>query len=134
MSFIDYYDILQVSPNAHVEVIKSSYRTIMSKLNMHPDKGGDEEIAKLINEAYEVLSNEQLRAKYDKQYYSQIPPANRKGRGVASNKNKLSDTSWESVPLTEMEINEIAYSRLNKLVDFENFKTELKNLIKNTKG
>jgi WD40 repeat protein len=68
MPFIDYYDLLQVSPKAHIEVIKSAYRTMMSKLNNHPDKGGDEERAKLINEAYEILCNEEKRKMYDQFY------------------------------------------------------------------
>lgn len=68
MSFIDYYELLQVSPKAHQEVIRSAYRTMMSKLNNHPDKGGDEEKAKLLNEAYEILCNEEKRKMYDQRY------------------------------------------------------------------
>jgi WD40 repeat protein len=68
MSFIDYYELLQVSPKAHLEVIKSAYRTMMSKLNNHPDKGGDEEKAKLLNEAISILSDESKRRNYDTLY------------------------------------------------------------------
>lgn len=70
MAFIDYYELLQVSPKAHIEIIKSAYRTMMIKLNNHPDKGGDENTAKLLNEAIEVLSNSNKRMKYDEIYFA----------------------------------------------------------------
>jgi DnaJ-class molecular chaperone len=47
----NYYRILHVQPDAPTEVIKSSYRTLMQRLKMHPDLGGDHSEAALINEA-----------------------------------------------------------------------------------
>ena len=38
----NYYRILHVQPDAPTEIIKSSYRTLMQKLRMHPDLGGDQ--------------------------------------------------------------------------------------------
>ncbi len=61
----NYYRILHVQPDAPVELIKMSYRTIMQKLRKHPDLGGDEWDASVINEAYAVLSDKKLRAAYD---------------------------------------------------------------------
>ncbi len=61
----NYYRILHVQPDAPVELIKMSYRTIMQKLKKHPDLGGDEWDASVINEAYSVLSDKKLRAAYD---------------------------------------------------------------------
>ncbi len=61
----DYYQILHVHPDADPEVIKASYRTLMQKLKNHPDLGGDLAKAKLINEAFRVLSDARLRAQYD---------------------------------------------------------------------
>ena len=63
-----YYEILEVSENASAEVIKASYRALMRKF--HPDVyKGDKDFAteqvKIINEAYEVLSDPQKRALYD---------------------------------------------------------------------
>lgn len=60
-----YYEVLQVSPDAATEVITSAYRTLMSKLRRHPDLGGDEKEASLINRAYEVLSDSGQRVAYD---------------------------------------------------------------------
>jgi HSP20 family protein len=62
---INYYKLLQVDPEADKLVIKSTYYTILNKLHTHPDKGGDEEKTKLINEAYQVLSSSELRRQYD---------------------------------------------------------------------
>lgn len=61
----EYYDILGVSENATVREIKKAYRK--KALVVHPDKPtGDEEKFKQLTEAYEVLSNEDKRKKYDK--------------------------------------------------------------------
>ena len=57
--------MLQVQPDAPPEVIKASYRTLMQKLRHHPDLGGDQWNAAVINEAYAVLSNPPKRAAYD---------------------------------------------------------------------
>lgn len=62
----NYYRILHVQPDAPLEVIKASYRTLMGKLRLHPDLGGSHRDAQLINEAYETLSGPQKRAEYDR--------------------------------------------------------------------
>ncbi len=61
----NYYQILHVQQNAPVEVIRSSYRTMMQRLKMHPDLGGDHEEAAIVNQAYAVLTNAKKRADYD---------------------------------------------------------------------
>ncbi|WP_277998826.1 DnaJ domain-containing protein [Moorella sulfitireducens] len=60
---INYYEVLQVSPNASQEVIEAAYKRLAKMY--HPDTGGDEEKMKIINEAYEVLSDPDLRFQYD---------------------------------------------------------------------
>ena len=60
-----YYQILHVQSDAPLEVIRSSYRTMMQKLKMHPDLGGCHENAAIVNEAYNVLTNPTKRAEYD---------------------------------------------------------------------
>jgi curved DNA-binding protein CbpA len=59
-----YYDLLEISPTSTQEEIKKSYRSLV--LKYHPDKNKDgEEHFKQIQEAYEVLSDENRRANYD---------------------------------------------------------------------
>jgi molecular chaperone DnaJ len=64
----DYYEILGVDRNATEEEIKKAFRKLA--LKYHPDRNpGDkyaEEKFKEINEAYEVLSDPEKRAKYDR--------------------------------------------------------------------
>ncbi|WP_250631802.1 molecular chaperone DnaJ [Rhodoflexus caldus] len=64
----DYYDILGVEKNASAEEIKKAYRR--TAIKYHPDKNpGDkeaEEKFKEAAEAYEVLSNPDKRARYDR--------------------------------------------------------------------
>lgn len=60
----DYYDILGVARTATSDDIKRAFRRKAHQ--HHPDRaGGDEEAFKKVNEAYQVLSDEQKRAQYD---------------------------------------------------------------------
>ncbi|MDD5621501.1 MAG: molecular chaperone DnaJ, partial [Candidatus Pacebacteria bacterium] len=61
---MDYYKILEVSSSATEEEIKKAYRKLAHKY--HPDRGGDDKKFKEINEAYQILSNKEKRAQYDK--------------------------------------------------------------------
>jgi hypothetical protein len=62
----NYYRILHVQPEAPAEIIRASYRSLMSNLRQHPDLGGDHDTAALINEAYAVLGDPQRRREYDR--------------------------------------------------------------------
>lgn len=61
----DYYQLLGVQKSASEDEIKKAYRKLAHQY--HPDKqGGDEAKFKKINEAYQVLSNKEKRAQYDR--------------------------------------------------------------------
>lgn len=64
----DYYEVLEVTKTATFEEIKKAYRK--KAIQYHPDKNPDnkeaEEKFKEAAEAYEILSDEQKRAKYDR--------------------------------------------------------------------
>jgi hypothetical protein len=62
----DYYQVLQVDPTAHPEIISAAYRTLLKALGKHPDLGGSEHEAKLIIEAYSTLSDPERRHAYDR--------------------------------------------------------------------
>ncbi len=64
----DYYEILEIDRNADSTIIKKAYRKLA--LKYHPDRNqGDkdaEEQFKKVNEAYQVLSDENKRSIYDR--------------------------------------------------------------------
>ena len=64
----DYYEVLEISKNATAEEIKRAYRKMAIKY--HPDKNQGDDSAeakfKQINEAYQVLSDENKRAIFDR--------------------------------------------------------------------
>jgi molecular chaperone DnaJ len=61
---MDYYKILGINKDASEDEVKKAFRKLAHKY--HPDKGGDEKKFKEINEAYQVLSNKDKRAQYDR--------------------------------------------------------------------
>lgn len=64
----DYYDVLGVQRNASEQDLKSAFRKLAK--DHHPDRNPDDKSAeqkfKEINEAYEVLKDQQKRAAYDR--------------------------------------------------------------------
>mmetsp|Transcript_5717 Transcript_5717/g.8282 ORF Transcript_5717/g.8282 Transcript_5717/m.8282 type:complete len:417 (-) Transcript_5717:266-1516(-) len=58
------YETLGVDKNADVKDIKKAYRKL--SLKHHPDRGGDEHKFKEVSAAYEILSDADKRAAYDK--------------------------------------------------------------------
>ena len=59
----NYYEILGVSKEASEEEVKKAYKELAKKY--HPDRGGDADKFKEINEAHEVLSDDKKRREYD---------------------------------------------------------------------
>jgi curved DNA-binding protein CbpA len=62
---VDYYELLQVSPNADPDLIHRIYRLLAQRV--HPDnrETGDPEQFRQLHEAYAVLSDPEKRARYD---------------------------------------------------------------------
>ncbi|MGI8566324.1 MAG: J domain-containing protein [Pyrinomonadaceae bacterium] len=59
----DYYSILGADESDEAGVIERRYKRLA--VRHHPDRGGDEEKMKTINEAYRVLGDEAARRAYD---------------------------------------------------------------------
>ncbi len=71
--FVDYYEVLQLSPNADLETIHRVYRALAQRY--HPDnrESGDEEKFKLLLKAYRVLSDPEQRRAYDIEHKAAEP-------------------------------------------------------------
>jgi curved DNA-binding protein CbpA len=66
-SFVDYYDLMQVSPNADDDTIQRIFRHLAKK--WHPDsQQGDPEKFKRLVEAQRTLADPEARAAYDVKY------------------------------------------------------------------
>ena len=65
----DYYELLQISPNAEPETIHRVYRLFAQRV--HPDnrETGDESKFRLLQQAYAVLSDPEQRVQYDLHYH-----------------------------------------------------------------
>lgn len=62
---VDYYETLQISPNAEPETVHRVFRLLAQRF--HPDNAetGNEAQFRVLNEAYRVLSDPEQRARYD---------------------------------------------------------------------
>jgi len=68
--FVDYYEMLRVSPGAEIESIQRVHRALSARY--HPDnlETGDLERFLLVNEAFKVLSDPEKRKDFDANYKS----------------------------------------------------------------
>jgi curved DNA-binding protein len=63
--FVDYYELMQISPNADSDTVHRVYRMLAQRF--HPDNrdSGNAEEFRQITEAYQILGDSTLRAAYD---------------------------------------------------------------------
>ena len=66
--FVDYYEVLQLSPNADFDTVQRVFRLLAQRY--HPDNRdtGDEATFRQLLEAYEVVSDPERRAAFDIEY------------------------------------------------------------------
>ncbi len=99
---VDYYETLQISPNAEPETIHRVYR--MLALRYHPDNaetGNSERFRELI-EAYNVLSDPERRAQYDVAYQGQRQDQRRLAASVAEAENDFSMEQYVRLGVLEV--------------------------------
>lgn len=129
----NYYEILEVDKKASSEIIKKSYSTLAKKY--HPDlqpedmKQDAEEKFKLINEAYEVLSDPEKRKNYDaslseniisKEEYDSIYMENLKLRDIINEMQKEYSQNNSSYPRQEESTNFSEDSQSNQQQNYTN--------------
>ena len=72
----DYYEVLGLKKGASEDEIKKAFKTMARKYHpdLHPDDKEAAEKFKEVNEAYEVLSDSEKRARYDQFGHAGVDP------------------------------------------------------------
>lgn len=76
LNWKNYYEVLQVSPNAEPAVIAAAYRRLAQTIARDPTMAGRLALYRMgdINEAYQVLSDPARKAAYDRAFKKQYQP------------------------------------------------------------
>ena len=102
----DYYEILQISPNAEPETVHRVYRLLAQRF--HPDnhESGNETRFRAIAQAYRILSDPEERARYDV-----VHSALRQHRWRVASNCGDADTDFESEQRVRLAVLELLYTR-----------------------
>ena len=90
----NYYQALGVDPNADFAAIRKAYR--LKALECHPDWGGSHERILVVNEAWEILSDPDLRRRYDEADPSRRPVRANCGADADKARQRAGQTGHET--------------------------------------
>jgi curved DNA-binding protein CbpA len=102
----DYYEVLQISPNAEPDTVNRVYRLLAQRF--HPDnkQTGNDAKFRQISNAYNVLSDPAQRARYDVSYN-----ARRKDRVRLASNATQDENDFDAEQLVRLAVLEILYTR-----------------------
>lgn len=101
----DYYELMQISPNAEPETIHRVYRLLAQRY--HPDNqvSGDVGKFRVLHDAYAVLSDAENRARYDVHY-----EAHRQTRFKTAIADSRTDNEFELEAVIRLAVLEVLYA------------------------
>ncbi|MBN2738188.1 MAG: DnaJ domain-containing protein [Spirochaetales bacterium] len=113
---VNFYELLGIDTNAGLEEIKKAYRRL-SKLH-HPDLTGEEisEIQLLLNEARDVLCDEEARSRHD-EYWAQVNERYEEGEELDSFEVRGKVEPAGPAPPNYSRVQEILRKRLAKALE-----------------
>lgn len=103
---LDYYELLQVSPNADPDMIHRVYRLLAQRLHPDNQESGNAELFRQLHEAYGVLSEPDKRAQYDVLHLK-----HRKERWRLVEEGAGTPDAVEAERVTRLTVLEVLYTR-----------------------
>ena len=114
----NYYEELEISKTASKEVIEKVYKVLAKKY--HPDttqetdKQAAEEKFKIISEAYEILSDDEKRKKYDLELEQSNPSVSYEDYiNIVNERNSLNNMNTQNYDTNQQYVNNQTYSHSN---------------------
>jgi curved DNA-binding protein CbpA len=102
----DYYEVLQISPNAEPETVHRVYRLLAQRYHPDNQETGNDVRFRELTAAYEVLGDPERRAKYDVAYGQQ-----RQDRWHLVSTGAHADHDFETERLVRLTVLEVLYTK-----------------------
>jgi curved DNA-binding protein CbpA len=102
--YVDYYEVLQISPNAEPDTIHRVYRLLAQRFHPDNNETGEEDRFRLIHQAYLTLSDPEQRARYDVRHEEL-----RRMRWRAAAESAHAADDFEAEQVTRLTVLEVLY-------------------------